>query len=194
MCGRFAFYDTADVYRRFSLKPSLLFPKNHNCTPGQSLPVITFINNYLLDLFRWGITPYWSMSKTKNLINIRSETLTQKTTFKKYFESQRCLIPANGFYEWGLSDGKKTPYFFTPSNSSYFVLAGLYDNNSFAIITTPPNSVVSPIHDRMPLILDNDKVDTWLDLSTPTNVLSKLMVPSPSTGLKLHSTSLLAGL
>jgi putative SOS response-associated peptidase YedK len=184
MCGRFALYDTKDVYQRFSLNPSLLLPKDHNCSPGESLPVIIFDNGYQLDLFRWGITPYWS-TPVKDLINIRSETLSQKTTFDKYFQTQRCLIPANGFYEWGTSNGKKVPYYFTPTTSSYFIFGGLYNNHSFAIITTPPNSIVAPIHDRMPLIFDDKTSDLWLDPTSTTQDLIRYMTSAADTSLQV---------
>lgn len=185
MCGRFALTNTADIYKRFSLNPSFLLPKNHNCSPGQSLPIITFDNGYQLDLFRWGITPFWS-PQSKDMINIRSETLSQKTTFDKYFKTQRCLIPANGFYEWGVINGKKTPYFFTPISSSYFIFAGLYNDNSFAIITTPANNIVSPIHHRMPLILDHDAQDLWSNPKSNINLLTGLLSLPPTIGTKTN--------
>lgn len=187
MCGRFSLSNTTDIYRRFSLKPPLLFKHNDNCSPGQILPVITFNNSYQFNLFRWGITPYWNSLNSRNLINIRYETLVQKNTFKEYFASNRCLVPANGFYEWAQKNGKKTPYYFTPVSSSFFTFAGLYNNDSFAIITTPANEVVSPIHSRMPLILDQKSQDLWLDLETPSDRLVNLLFLNPSVNIHCQS-------
>lgn len=123
---------------------------------------------------RWGLVPSWSkdLSSSARMINARSETVTTTPAFREPFKSQRCLIPADGFYEWKLYGKSKQPYCFQVGHGETFAFAGLWDRwrspskeiiESCTILTTKPNALVADIHDRMPVILESDSYDLWLD-------------------------------
>ncbi|SRR5579862_2794319 len=123
---------------------------------------------------RWGLVPSWSknLSSSARRINARSETVTTTPAFREPFKSQRCLIPADGFYEWKLNRKSKQPYCFQIGHGDVFAFAGLWDRwrspskeiiESCTILTTKPNSLVADIHDRMPVILGPENYDLWLD-------------------------------
>lgn len=123
---------------------------------------------------RWGLVPSWSkdLSGSARMINARSETITTTPAFREPFKSQRCLMPADGFYEWKLYGKSKQPYCFQVGHGEVFAFAGLWDRwrspskeiiESCTILTTKPNTLVADIHDRMPVILDADHYDLWLD-------------------------------
>ncbi|MDA8228807.1 MAG: SOS response-associated peptidase [Desulfitobacterium hafniense] len=127
-------------------------------------------------LLRWGLIPYWAkdMSIGNKLINARAETLEEKPSFRKSLEQKRCLVLADGFYEWKNEGRVKRPYRFTLQDGGTFAFAGLWDSwlsstgqklDSFTIITTTPNKLVEPIHNRMPVILPQDMESVWLDQS-----------------------------
>src|SRR5580704_3777482 len=127
-----------------------------------------------LSLMRWGLIPLWSKdsSGAASMINARSETAATKPAFRDALKSRRCLIPADGFYEWSRTARTKQPYCFQVNESELFAFAGLWDRwkdpsgqwvKSCSILTTTPNAVTSAVHDRMPVILDPDAYDVWLD-------------------------------
>ena len=179
MCGRYTLITTKDLAGRYNLQsvPKDLRP-NYNVAPGQELPVIVGESGTnQIKLMRWGLIPVWAKDQNMGyrLINARAETLLEKNTWKRPFMSQRCLVPASGFYEWRRShkDGKPTkiPYYLHLKTDKIFSFAGLYDEwqspegetvQSYSIITTKPNSLVEPIHDRMPVILPPQNEADWL--------------------------------
>ena len=174
MCGRYAFSPGDDFYDHFDIHNRLdLLPKNINISPGQTMPVITRQDQNLVTLMYWGL---W-----QKVFNARAETINEKPAFKKFFKSQRCLIPANGFYEWQAIGGKKIPHYFTVTDRPLFAFAALFDNNSYTIITTSPNDTMKPIHDRMPVILKPSAESVWLDVSSSANSLQSLLKPSTET-------------
>jgi putative SOS response-associated peptidase YedK len=127
-----------------------------------------------LSLMRWGLTPSWAKdsSGATRMINARSETAASKPAFSEALKSRRCLIPADGFYEWMRTGKMKQPYCFEVDDGELFAFAGLWDRwkdasgdwvKTCSILTTTPNAVTSPVHDRMPVILDPDCYDLWLD-------------------------------
>jgi putative SOS response-associated peptidase YedK len=129
-----------------------------------------------LSLMRWGLIPSWSkdMSGAAQMINARSETAATKPAFRDALKSRRCLIPADGFYEWMRMGKAKQPYCFEINEGELFAFAGIWDRwkdpngqwvKSCSILTTTPNAVTSAVHDRMPVILDRDAYDLWLDPS-----------------------------
>ena len=127
-----------------------------------------------LSLMRWGLIPSWAkdLSTLAMMINARSETAATKPAFRDPFTSRRCLVPADGFYEWQRTGKPKQPYRFEVNDGELFAFAGLWDRwkdpsgqwiKSCSILTTTPNAVTSSVHDRMPVILDPDSYDLWLD-------------------------------
>ncbi len=188
MCGRFQLSVTGkQISERYNVEVyDELYNPSYNCAPNQYLPVITNKNPGKLSFFRWGLVPHWSKddkSGTK-MINARGETLTEKPSFKTAFEKRRCLIPANGFYEWK-KEKKKIPYRFYLKNEEIFSIAGLWEYwkngkgeilETFTIITVNPNELVKPVHNRMPLILNRESEKIWLS-EKDINVLKKLIKP-----------------
>ncbi|MBZ5598465.1 MAG: SOS response-associated peptidase [Acidobacteriia bacterium] len=148
-----------------------------NVAPTQPVPVIRQHPKEPfreLSLMRWGLIPSWAKdpSGAARMINARSETASSKPAFRDSLKSRRCLIPADGFYEWAQTGKSKQPYCFEVNDGDLFAFAGLWDrwkdpgNNwikTCSILTTTPNAVTSPVHDRMPVILEPDSYDLWLD-------------------------------
>jgi putative SOS response-associated peptidase YedK len=175
MCGRYVLIDTAALVARFGVAgdvPSI--EPRYNVAPTQTMPVIVKHSPNSLMLMRWGLVPSWAKDgKTEPLlINARAETLAQKRAFSKLLASQRCLVPASGFYEWQQSGAGKVPHYISLKDEALFAFAGLYDHwtdaqgtemFSFTIITTAPNSLMAPIHNRMPAILHRDEEELWLN-------------------------------
>ncbi len=149
----------------------------YNIAPTQSVPVIRQNPNEPrreLSLMRWGLIPSWAKdaSVASQMINARSETAGTKPAFRDLLTSRRCLIPADGFYEWQRTGKARQPYCFAVNDGELFAFAGLWDRwkdptgnwvKTCSILTTTPNAVTSLIHDRMPVILDRDSYDFWLD-------------------------------
>ena len=178
MCGRYLFLTSEDrleairiiqeIEKRYgdnAFKPGEVFP-------GSNVPVLAVENeNTLIKLTRWGFDSFNSNSL---IINARSETITQKPTFKKSFEASRCLVPATGFYEW---NSKKEKFLFTPEDNKLLYMAGLikrYDDaECMVIITTTPNSSVKDIHNRMPLIISEASREDWLYDTSASGLLLK---------------------
>ena len=150
---------------------------------------------------RWGLVPSWSkdLSGSARMINARSETITTTPAFREPFKSQRCLIPADGFYEWKSYGKSKQPYCFQVGRGEVFAFAGLWDRwrspnketiESCTILTTKPNSLVTDIHDRMPVILDPENYDLWLDPSFhDTETLTAMLTPYDPALMQRYSVS-----
>lgn len=196
MCGRFSLTsDEQQLNMFFELSGgNAPYVPRYNGAPTQLLPVITAETPRRLQLFRWGLIPRWSKEISRvPLINARSETLEQKPSFKTVFSQRRCLVPADGFYEW-VHSGKKLPYRFTLQDESLFAFAGIWDSwkapsgeciNSFAIITTEANQLMEPVHDRMPVILEKEHFNFWLsDISEQK--LKPLFKPLRSEKMKKY--------
>jgi putative SOS response-associated peptidase YedK len=179
MCGRYKLsrrkqiieehFDTADWRDDWSPR--------YNVAPTQLIPVIRQNPKEPvreLSLMRWGLIPYWAKdpSGAARMINARSETADTKPAYRNPLKLRRCLIPADGFYEWAKTANGKQPYCFEVNNGELFAFAGLWDGwkdstgnwiRTCSILTTTPNAVTSAVHDRMPVILDPDSYDLWLD-------------------------------
>jgi putative SOS response-associated peptidase YedK len=140
--------------------------------------------------FHWGLIPSWS-TDSKGFINARAETLQKKASFREAFRERRCLILADGFYEWKRKGKTKQPYYFQLQDEMPFAFAGIWDQwqrggatiTSCALITTTPNELVAPIHNRMPVILQPDNYQNWLSEPNPTK-LNALLVPIPAAEMK----------
>jgi putative SOS response-associated peptidase YedK len=143
----------------------LYFMERFNIAPTQTAPVVLVENgNLICRDMKWGFMPKWSKAP---VTNAQFETLDKKPMFREAFETRRCLIPASGFYEWQAFRGRKQPILFLLKDERLFFFAGLYSartaDKCFVIITTAANSFVSPVHNRMPLILSPDDYSSWLD-------------------------------
>jgi len=190
MCGRFVLItDLSVVARDFGITDlSFHFPPSRNVSPGQHVPaVIHREGKNKMAAYLWGLIPFWAKDPSigAKLINARVETLAQKPSFKNAFAGRRCLIPADGFYEWKKEDGKKVPYSFFMKSGEPFVFAGLYESwiapdkkrvETCTIVTTEANSLVASIHDRMPVIVSKEQQQKWLaadgkDLLSLTEIL-----------------------
>ncbi len=180
MCGRFALsLSPDDITRVFNLTECADFSPRYNIAPSTAVPTIRRSpqGDSVLHLLHWGLVPHWSKDPTigNRLINARAETLTEKPSFRTAFLKRRCLLPADGFYEWDHRGGTKQPYYFTDTNGELLAFGGLWESwqapdgtllRSTCIITTNATDEVALIHDRMPLIIHPQAVDTWLTGAT----------------------------
>lgn len=203
MCGRFALAETKSLQQRFHTKnavPEEVRP-NYNAAPSQYLPVVIQTGKRPeIRVMHWGLIPVWAKDKPQfafSTFNARAESLTEKPMWKKVFPSRRCLVPASGFYEWQKRGSDKQPYYIHAGKSPIFAMAGLYDEwidketgqvfDSFTIITTRPNEPMRPIHDRMPVILDESEETTWLDPALDdVAVLMPILDPYASQDMALY--------
>lgn len=207
MCGRYT--NTVSIKKlaeRFGF-PTVRgdFPPRYNIAPGQTAPVVLKSSPRRLAMMRWGLVPHWAKDPKTGykMINARAETLGEKPSFKRPFQSQRCLVVADGFYEWRKSPGKKTkvPFHISLKNREPFAFAGLWDRwedpsgkelVTFTIITTDANELLRPIHDRMPVILPPDQEALWLDRDChDLKKLSTLLLPYPEGAMAFHAVSTL---
>jgi putative SOS response-associated peptidase YedK len=179
MCGRFTLRTSpSDISTLFDVSiPDPSVVPRYNIAPTQNVSVILQEGNSLESnrqwrFFRWGLVPSWAkdLSISHKLINARGETISEKPSFRSAFKKRRCLVLADGFYEWEKTDSGKQPHYFTQHNESVMAFAGLWEyweNESTVfsctIITTTANSLLDPMHDRMPVILDSEDHQQWLD-------------------------------
>ena len=181
MCGRFARYSLSRELERYfnALPPSFVIQPNYNTSPTQEIPVIVQHEDARhIKKRHWGLVPFWAkdISIGAKMINARVETLASKPAFKAALKHRRCLIPANGFYEWFGKAGSKQPYYICLPSGEPLAFAGLYEiwedkeappdagsYKSCAIITMDASDSVKDIHDRMPLILKPEAYEEWLD-------------------------------
>ncbi len=176
MCGRFTIRKpvtkTVDIVKtNIKVEDN----DNYNAHPTQQLPIIkSYTNGKALELCEWGLVPAWSkkLDKFSPLINARKETLMEKVTFKNLIQTSRCIVPADGYYEWKRHRSVNQPYYLQLSDESVFYMAGIWETwhdpagvptESFAILTTQANALAAKVHDRMPVILEGDDTLTWLD-------------------------------
>ena len=148
---------------------------------------------------RWGLIPHWTNDPGKAIINARAETLAQKTSFKDPYTKRRCLVLADGFFEWKRTPKGKEPMWITLESGDPFAMAAIWQpwktpgRNAVmtcAIITVPPNNTVKPIHDRMPAILTPEEVELWLDpKATPGPALKDMLTPFHTESMKTHRVS-----
>ena len=202
MCGRFALKaPPRSIQEHFHLPEALdLAPPRFNIAPSQPVAVIRRLpeNNLpQLNMLRWGLIPHWAkdMKIGYKLINARGETLKQKPSFRSAFKKRRCLIVADGFYEWRRSGKIRQPFYVQLKKKSVFGFAGLWESwngpdgnivESTTIITTVPNELISEVHGRMPVILHPQQYDTWLLDSTPDDALLALLKPYPADKMEMY--------
>jgi putative SOS response-associated peptidase YedK len=203
MCGRFVLLsDWENIAREFDLnRIDKNLPATGDIQPGQeSICVIRNQTSNVATVLLWGFLPPPIMQKpgSKLLINARAETIDMKPMFHNDFRQRRCLIVADGFYEW--TKEKKAFYFYLKSGKP-FGLAGIYESamsgiakKSFVIITTRPNELIAPLHDRMPVMIPADKRSLWLDNTKyDKDTLQSLFVPYPAEEMTMHPAELKTG-
>lgn len=206
MCGRFTLFSKLNsLLQQLAIEAAVEYEPRYNIAPTQEVPVFHYNDHGDRDVrfMRWGLIPSWAKDKSiaSRMINARSETVATKPAFRSAFKRRRCLVPADGYYEW-LRDGKKKiPYLIQTSDKQPFAMAGLWEswhNNSengsaiesFTIITTTSNDATSFVHDRMPVILHADALDTWLDPDmADRETLEDLLVPFDSDSTQLTQVS-----
>jgi len=205
MCGRYAITSPLEaILKAFAVKgvrPNL--QPRYNAAPSQDLPVVRAgPDGRELALIRWGLVPSWSKGPDSrySMINARAETVASKPAYREPFRRRRCLVPANGFYEWRkFADGKQ-PYFIALSTGEPFAFAGLWDHwtgpegeeiTSFTIIVTAANDIVRPIHERMPVILGPEDYGSWLgEHGAPSRTkLAILLRPYPAELMRAYPVS-----
>jgi putative SOS response-associated peptidase YedK len=198
MCGRFTLRHPRRV-RIWGVPAAELFDVNphFNIAPSQQTLAVTQVEEKrALGLFDWGLVPSWS-TEAAGFINARAETLELKRSFSDSFHSRRCLIPADGFYEWQKRGKIKQPFYFQLQDEAPFVFAGIWDEwhrngiskMSCAIITTTPNELLAEIHDRMPAMLPAEHYDAWLNKDTQSEELMSILAPFPAAAMKSYAVS-----
>lgn len=229
MCGRYTLFTPQDaLVERFGAEPVEPLAPRYNCAPGQRLPVIANDAPDRMRLFEWGLTPAWA-DEEMGLINARAETVAEKRSFADAYESRRCLVPCDGFYEWAdLGDGKR-PYRVAFADDRPFALAGLWERwepptrqtgldafggdavdgtgsptatgtadeagvdddphtlETFTVVTTEPNDLVSRLHHRMAVVLAPDEETTWLHGGV--DAAADLLEPFPADDLTFYPVS-----
>ena len=198
MCGRF----TLKEPRRVKLAhidyfgPDGLIPR-YNIAPSQDILTITQRDSQReAAMLQWGLIPYWS-KEPKGIINARVETIEQKASFSDSFQKRRCLIVADGFYEWERNGKISQPYYFQLQDGRPFAFAGIWDRwksadrliTSCAIITTTANELLAQIHHRMPVILNPESYDLWLNEDSRSADLKDLLTPFPAAEMISYTVS-----
>lgn len=177
MCGRFAFYSPAEATAaHFGVSGSLDVKPRYNIAPTQYIAAIRNDEEAQAELtsFRWGLVPFWARDPSigNRMINARAGTVAEKPSFRNAYRKRRCLILADGFYEWHTEGGVKIPYFISLASGKPFAFAGLWENwqsketgetlETTTIVTTAANDYLSQLHHRMPVVLQPDNAPRWL--------------------------------
>ena len=206
MCGRFtASFEFREIKLLFNLRDFPAFSPRYNIAPAQPVPVIVHEDGLnTVKPMRWGLVPSWAPDPAigARMINARAESITEKPSFRQLIKQQRCLVPANGFYEWRREGNGRVPVWIHLKNKQPFAFAGLWDTwhdsegealQTFTIITTVANKLLRPIHNRMPVIYDAPLARQWLDprFAPSDAMLAAVLAPFPSDQMELHDVSLL---
>jgi putative SOS response-associated peptidase YedK len=208
MCGRYAFFaPRALIERVFAVADPPEVEPRYNIAPTQYVAVVRLGRDgrRVLRMQRWGLVPFWARDPAigARMINARAESLGTSAAFREAFEQRRCLVPVSGFYEWHGEGRERRPYYIERSDGEPFGLAGLWARwrpragatadaplDSCAIITTAPNELIAPLHDRMPAILPGEVFDAWLDpAERDPGRLSRWLVPASGTGFRARPVS-----
>tara|TARA_B100000579_G_scaffold370607_1_gene332725 strand:- start:332 stop:955 length:624 start_codon:yes stop_codon:yes gene_type:complete len=182
MCGRYVI--TKPVTKTANIVKTNIKVEdsdNYNAHPTQKLPIIKpYTNGKALEIFEWGLIPEWSkkLKNFKPLINARLETLMEKITFKNLVQTSRCLVIADGYYEWKKEEKEKIPYYFTKEDNSLMLFAAIHQNNQFCIITRQATAETSEVHQREPLIINKSQIPNYLNVKKEAiSVLSSIKPP-----------------
>ncbi|MCF7793359.1 MAG: SOS response-associated peptidase [Candidatus Cloacimonetes bacterium] len=200
MCGRFALYSSFSAIKEYAdiLNKIGELESNFNVAPGQIIPIVMTVHSKkILEPVKWGLVPFWAKDPKigYRMINTRAETINQKPSFKAAFRYRRCLIPANGFYEW--KKPEKQPYFIHLKDRELFTFAGIWEEwhhpdgsslRTCSIITTQANEIMREIHDRMPVILPRQDEEKWLQQNEQKELLN-LLKPYISDDMEIYPVS-----
>ena len=204
MCGRFALIVDASVLADvFDVDPPRELQPRFNIAPTQTIPIVRSGKERPreLALVRWGLVPSWAKDEKigARMINARGETVAEKPSFRSAVKTRRCLIPADGFYEWVRTGEAKQPHFVHFGDARPFAFAGLWERwhkepgeplETCTIITTTPNELLTDLHHRMPVILPPDRYGEWLDpRPLVPERLQNLLVPHPAEGMEAYPVS-----
>lgn len=176
MCGRYVLKTPAKVLAsHFGLDEVIEVVPRYNISPGTDIPTIRHSpeGKWVMHLLRWGLVPHWAKDPSigAKLSNARGETVAEKPSFRDAFKRRRCLVPADGFYEWKSEGRQKQPYYFSLKAGGAFALGGVWESwrapdgnilRTCCLITTGPNDLMVPVHDRMPVIVSPDDYEMWL--------------------------------
>jgi putative SOS response-associated peptidase YedK len=188
MCGRFAFYSPREAVQSvFGIDPEFELQPRYNITPSQDIAAFTAASGGQPEFafLRWGLVPFWAKDPAigQQMINARAETLREKPSFRTAIKRSRCVILADGYYEWQRTESGKLPHYFTSALNSPMLLAGLWDTwekgseplRSCAIITHSASPAIAAVHHRMPLILSEGSARRWLDAGSDTATVDGLL-------------------
>ena len=203
MCGRYTLKTPVEeLAEEFGFEASSVeLPPNYNVAPTQQVAaVLEEGDERRLEVLRWGLIPSWADDPGigSRMINARAETAPEKPSFRRAFRERRCLIPADGFYEWQRTNGAKQPYYIRMKEGHPFAFAGLWESwkdddgpevRSCTILTTKPNALTAEIHDRMPVILPPGSYDAWLDPEAERDELYGLLAPYPEDEMEAYPVS-----
>lgn len=202
MCGRFSLIESVhELQQQFEFDLSADLQPRFNIAPSQEVfSIISDGKKRRGGTLRWGLVPHWAKEAKigYKMINARAEGINEKPSFREPFRKKRCLIIADGFYEWKKVDDRKQPYRFIMKDRKPFAFAGLWETwkngdtplHTCTIITTRPNAVTEDVHDRMPVILKRADYDRWLDPSNQAvDKLKSLLVPYPAEEMELYPVS-----
>ena len=206
MCGRFSLSQSVEtIAAAFDLDEVPAWEPRYNIAPTQMVPTVVMgnspVKNRQFRLMRWGLIPSWAKDPAMGarMINARTETVTEKPSFRNAFRRRRCLVVADGFYEWQRQEGKKQPFYFRLQDGQPFGFAGLWERwesadgevISCTILTTEANDLLRPIHDRMPVILDSKDYSLWLDPEVQPEPLQTLLRPYQTEAMTSYPVSTL---
>jgi putative SOS response-associated peptidase YedK len=203
MCGRYTVTSMDGLAEDFEAILDPDAPKNEwwkarfNVAPTQDAPIVRLREGVrTVEMMRWGLVPFWGKrdgAKPPLMINARVESIESKSMFRDALERRRCLVPADGFFEWQKQGKQKQPMWIHPDEHRFFAFAGLYaragELHSYTIITGPPNELVAPIHDRMPVVLPREAWAAWLDPALPAAGARELLVVPPREGWRAEPVS-----
>jgi len=203
MCGRYVITSTPEAIRQlFGYAEQPNFPARYNIAPTQPIPIVRLVEGKRqFALVRWGLIPAWVKDPRafSLLINARGESVNDKPAFRNAMKRRRCLLPADGFYEWQRTGDRKRPFFAGPKKGGPIAFAGLWETwtgpngeeqETAAIVTTAANRTCAPIHDRMPVILAPEAYDLWLDCANvDAKTAAALITPAPDNLLELREVS-----
>ena len=207
MCGRFTMsIDSEDLRTQLALgQMPLDWEKRYNIAPSQDVPTVPFAESRDVVWMKWGLVPFWAKDPSigYKMINARAETVAEKPSYRSSFRNKRCLILADGFYEWRKAGRLLIPFYFQLEGGEPFAFAGLWDDwenkgvsslpglpglTTCTLITTDANEDVKPVHPRMPVILTKDTMWDWLNENNPVALLN-LLKPLPDGSLTAHQVS-----
>jgi len=203
MCGRFAFYSPAEaVTRLFGAESATDMPPRFNIAPTQAVPVVRREEDGVrrMRALRWGLVPFWAKDPAvgNRMINARAETVATKPAFRQAYRKRRCLVIADGFYEWQKAREGKVPWYISQDSGEPFAMAGLWERwqdrdeqalETCTILTTEAGQSLQRIHHRMPVILDPEGVEYWLSPDLPGGALETLVEAARRAPLKAVEVS-----